>query len=398
MNSTIICDNVSKRFSRDYLTDSLRDALVSPLKRLFGANQAGKGRQGYFWAIKDLSFKVSPGEVLGIIGPNGSGKSTTLKLLSRILRPDNGSIETRGRVGALIELAAGFHPDLSGRENVFLNASILGMPKDEIAKKYDEIVEFAELEEFMDTPVKWYSSGMYARLGFSVAAHIDPEILLVDEVLSVGDIGFQQKCEKKIQGIKEKGLSIVFVSHNMSAIGAVCDKVLVINKGKAVYAGNPDEAIGAYTDLVREQKHVFNSGMVLSQANVKGQNGGNSLIFEPGDKCTVELQFKSSENFKNMNIGINARRKGNPTKIFDTHYTALTGERIAMKRDQVLEIAFDLSLNLSHGMYIIEIVAWDQLKNCPILTQDIDNIIIKSTVKTDGVAFLNPAVKEISLS
>ena len=234
-------EKVSKRFRRDYSADSLRDSLLAPFRKLVGGSGNGStADEKAFWALKDVDFQVHPGEALGIIGPNGSGKSTTLKLLSRILRPDSGRIRVRGRVGALIELGAGFNPDLSGRENVFLNASILGMTRGGIEKKFDQIVEFAELADFMDMPVKWYSSGMFARLGFSVAVHTEPQVLLVDEVLSVGDVGFQRRCFDKMMEFKSRtDTGIVFVSHNMNAVATLCDRVLLLDKGKVKGVGSP---------------------------------------------------------------------------------------------------------------------------------------------------------------
>ncbi len=186
-DTAIEFNGIWKKFAMGEKFDSLRDLIPSLAKLLFSRNYRGELQKREFWALKDVSFQVRRGEALGIIGPNGSGKSTALKLLSGILKPDKGSLQLRGRLGALIELGAGFHPDLTGRENIYLNGAILGMKKSEIDKKFDEIVEFSELRDFLDTPVKRYSTGMYARLGFSVAAHVDPDVLLVDEVLSVGD-------------------------------------------------------------------------------------------------------------------------------------------------------------------------------------------------------------------
>lgn len=411
MEPTIIFDNVSKKFSKGYVSDSLRDAIAAPIKSLFSRNgnlfhrllrpvrqvRQAKQEKNEFWALQNINFDVKPGEALGIIGPNGSGKSTTLKLLARILRPDKGKIEVKGRIGALIELGAGFHTDLTGRENVFLNASILGMSKGEIEKKYDEIVDFAELRDFMDTPVKWYSSGMHARLGFAVAAHTDPQVLLVDEVLSVGDIGFQQKCEKKIRGFKEKRLSIVFVSHNMSAISAVCDKVLVLNKGKAIFSGSHQEAIDIYTGILRTRPEIQNSKITLIESNINDGNGNRKITFESGERCFVSVSFKATDELENINIGIRIRKKENLEVVFGCHYTALTGGRISLNKGQEIRITFELALNLARGVYSLETVAWDQLRNNPLLVKEIDALIIRDIVKTDGIAFLNPVIADFSI-
>ena len=244
MKPTIIFDHVSKKFSRSYTSDSLRDALTKPFKIFLGKERNNPNKENKeFWALKDVNFEVKPGEALGIIGHNGSGKTTTLKLLSRILRPNGGRIVVQGRVGALIELTAGFNPDLTGRENVFLNATILGMSQNEIQKKYNEIVGFAELQEFMDTPVKWYSTGMLARLGFSVAVHTNPDVLIVDEVLSVGDVGFQRKCFDMMKSYKARGITIVFVSHNLQAVTSLCDRVILLSKGTVNCEGVPEDVI-----------------------------------------------------------------------------------------------------------------------------------------------------------
>jgi lipopolysaccharide transport system ATP-binding protein len=188
-------------------------------------------REKEFWAVKDVSFQLKYGEAIGIIGPNGAGKTTILKLLSGILLPTKGTYKVNGRISALIEVGAGFHPDLTGKENIFLNGAILGMTREQINKKYEAIVEFSELAEFIDTPVKRYSSGMYARLGFSVAAHVDPQILLIDEVLSVGDISFQQKCLNKMQEIIINGTTIIFISHNIPAVIKLCPKTILLDRG-----------------------------------------------------------------------------------------------------------------------------------------------------------------------
>ncbi len=204
-----------------------------------------------FWALREVSFEVAPGEVTGIIGRNGAGKSTLLKLLSRITEPTTGRIELNGRVGSLLEVGTGFHPELNGRENIYLNGAVLGMTRAEIKAKFDEIVAFAEVEKFLDTPVKRYSSGMYMRLAFSVAAHLDPEILLVDEVLAVGDAEFQKKCLNKMNEVSQHGRTILFVSHNMSAIQRLCSRAIVLEGGKVGFAGQASEAINRY--LQRDQ-------------------------------------------------------------------------------------------------------------------------------------------------
>src|SRR5882762_615863 len=204
--------NVWKKFRRGERYDSLRDLIPAATRRLLSREKSVQLTSREFWALHDVSFQLRRGEAIGIIGPNGSGKSTTLKLLSRILKPDTGSVQVHGRMGALIEVGAGFHPDLTGRENIYLNGTILGMKRAEIDRKFDAIVEFSGLADFIDTPVKRYSTGMYARLGFSVAAYVDPDVLIVDEVLSVGDIVFQNRCLEKMNEIIRSGATVIFVS------------------------------------------------------------------------------------------------------------------------------------------------------------------------------------------
>lgn len=207
-----------------------------------------------FWALQDINFSLDRGRVLGLIGRNGSGKSTLLKLLARITNPTRGSIEYYGRMGALLEVGTGFHPELTGRENIYLNGAILGMKKAEITSKFDEIVEFSEVIQFLDTPVKHYSSGMYVRLAFSVAAHLEPEILLLDEVLAVGDLAFQHKCLRKMHEVVKNGRTVIFVSHSMDAIRDLCDRVLVLDRGKMVTDAPAEEAIKIYEKLNEESK------------------------------------------------------------------------------------------------------------------------------------------------
>lgn len=213
-------------------------------------------RQGEFWAVNGVSFDLNKNETLGIIGLNGSGKSTILKMVNGIFMPDNGFIEINGRVGALIEIGAGFHPMLTGRENIYINGSILGMSKKEIDQKFDEIVDFSELREFMDTPVKFYSSGMFVRLGFAIAVYCNPEILLIDEILSVGDISFQNKAFKRLYSMKEKAKGIIYVGHNMQHIRNMCDRIMVIDSGKKLFIGDTSEGIKFYQDFVGKKKII----------------------------------------------------------------------------------------------------------------------------------------------
>jgi lipopolysaccharide transport system ATP-binding protein len=232
------------------LRDTVTEALVSPFRRagrlLHGQTARAANLQQTIWAVKDISFEIRPGEVVGIIGRNGAGKSTLLKVLARITEPTTGFGELHGQVGSLLEVGTGFHPELTGRENIFLNGAILGMRRAEIKGKFDQIVAFAEVEKFIDTPVKQYSSGMYLRLAFAVAAHLEPEILLVDEVLAVGDASFQRKCLNKMQDVGQQGRTVLFVSHNMPAISRLCERTILLDDGRVLQDGPSPQVVGAY--------------------------------------------------------------------------------------------------------------------------------------------------------
>jgi lipopolysaccharide transport system ATP-binding protein len=288
---------------RDAITNSVR----SLGQKLFPSQaESGKSSWEDFWALRDISFEVQQGEVLGIIGPNGAGKTTLLKLLSRITDPTCGRITLNGRVASLLEVGTGFHPELTGRENIFLNGAILGMHRAEIRAKFDEIVAFAEVEKFLDTPVKRYSSGMYMRLAFAVAAHLDPEIMLVDEVLAVGDAAFQRKCLGKMGEVASTGRTIFFVSHNMGAISKLCHRGIVLNRGQIVFQGDKVKAVECY------QKMALSLSSSVSLAERTDRRGSGKLrVTSVGlynentkeattsiacsDRIIVQLQYQCNE-------------------------------------------------------------------------------------------------------
>lgn len=262
MHPAIRVHNLSKHYKlgerqQGYKTlrESIVDAACAPFRR-FTTHRSPltTPKPSDFWALKDVSFEVQPGEVVGIIGRNGAGKSTLLKILSRITEPTSGKIELRGRVGSLLEVGTGFHPELTGRENVYMNGSILGMSQREIARKFDEIVAFAEIEDFLDTPVKRYSSGMYVRLAFAVAAHLEPEVLIVDEVLAVGDQAFQEKCMRKMDDVRRSGHTVLFVSHNMAAVQSLCSRAVNLDQGQVVFCGTVKAAVQAYHERIQVLK------------------------------------------------------------------------------------------------------------------------------------------------
>jgi len=302
---------------RDVITDkvkSLGKKIISP----WNLNQSSTYlATEEFWALKDISFKVKQGEVIGIIGRNGAGKSTLLKIISRITEPTKGRIRINGRVASLLEVGTGFHPELTGRENIFLNGAILGMGRIEIKKKFDEIVAFAEIEKFLDTPVKRYSSGMYVRLAFAVAAHLEPEILLVDEVLAVGDAQFQKKCLGKMGDVAREGRTVLFVSHNMAAVSSLCKKTFVLKSGKISFEGDVESGIDHYFDVADRAtgladlhnkksdlwKQPRNFSKLLSIETLDIDNKRQSL-FKMGGPVRIKIKFKIMEYKKGIELGI----------------------------------------------------------------------------------------------
>jgi len=307
--------DVSKRYRlRTARTLSLRHALPEMLK---GAARRLVGRAAPredFWALRDISFTVNTGEVLGIIGPNGAGKSTALKLLSHVTEPTTGTIDVHGKVAALIEIGAGFHPELSGRENIFLNAAILGLRRAEARRRFDDIVRFAELERFIDTPVKRYSSGMYARLGFAVAAHVDADVLLVDEVLSVGDANFQVKCFNRMHEIRRSGKTIVIVSHNLSNIKKYCDRALLLLCGQIATEGNVDHVVAEYhRHLRRLNEHsgrldAAGSGSLrITAAHLVNADGQPCSEFQTGEQAGLLLDYDAAEPIGQAIFGVSIR-------------------------------------------------------------------------------------------
>ncbi|HKD01372.1 MAG TPA: ABC transporter ATP-binding protein [Terriglobales bacterium] len=271
----------------------LERAATAPLRAFNGSSgESGAAKEGRFWALRDITFDVPEGEVVGIIGRNGAGKSTLLKVISRITDPTEGFIKVRGRMASLLEVGTGFHPELTGRENIFLNGAILGMRKAEIVSKFDEIVEFAEVEKFLDTPVKHYSSGMYVRLAFAVAAHLNPEILIVDEVLAVGDVAFQKKCLGKMNEVSRGGRTVLFVSHNMAAVENLCRRGVVLERGKLVFDGPAKDAVHRYLNSLAGAQNADGHIVDLSGASDRRSMAGKYLekieFYTEGDRPLIE--------------------------------------------------------------------------------------------------------------
>ena len=268
-----------------------------------------------FWALKDISFEIEQGEVIGIIGRNGAGKSTLLKILSRITEPTSGRIHIKGRVASLLEVGTGFHPELTGRENIFLNGAILGMSKVEIKRKFDEIVAFSEIEKFLDTPVKRYSSGMYVRLAFAVAAHLEPEILIVDEVLAVGDVAFQKKCLGRMQDVSKRGRTVIFVSHNMGIILHLCNQVLLLSEGQIKHQGDARQGVETYlrpeneqlqfVDLNAAERELYVRGRArLTKASPDRSSGLDSWQFYYQSPIAFQIDFTVNSTIESFCFGI----------------------------------------------------------------------------------------------
>jgi lipopolysaccharide transport system ATP-binding protein len=319
----------------DSFREALTGAFLAPWRRMreLRGTQAGLDD---FWALRDISFDVQPGQVLGIIGRNGAGKSTLLKILARIVEPTEGSVTLRGRVASLLEVGTGFHPELSGRENIYLNGSILGMKKREIDRQFDAIVDFAEVERFLDTPVKRYSSGMYVRLAFAVAAHLDPEILIVDEVLAVGDAEFQKKCLGKLKDVSNHaGRTVLFVSHNLAAIRTLCTHGVLLRSGRVALVGSAEECCGAYVKAttlsesgsVVKFKRPPSAPLWIESASVCGD--GEPASFVPmGADLTLSVDFAALDPIRHPRIGyviqsasgerlINSNNRHQPSPSFD---------------------------------------------------------------------------------
>jgi len=303
------------------LRESMKDALQAPFRRaaklLKGQATGAAELDDVIWALRDISFEVHRGDVVGIIGRNGAGKSTLLKILSRITDPTEGFAEIAGRVGCLLEVGTGFHPELTGRENVFLNGSILGMTKREIERKFDEIVSFAEVDRFLDTPVKHYSSGMHVRLAFAVAAHLEPEILLIDEVLSVGDVGFQKKCLGKMDSIAGEGRTVLFVSHNLGAIANLCRSAMWIDEGRIAARGSADETIKSYLESMSGDGAADAAGAWRregsGEARVKriqmlDTSGAPCDMFKMGDSVAVEFDVDFQRPFSEVDVAVEVKR------------------------------------------------------------------------------------------
>ena len=374
--SSIKLDGVSKKFRRVNINRNYKTLKSLLLERLRGEKRQAAGKALMFEALKNVSLEIPGGQTWGVIGRNGSGKSTLLKLIAGIYRPDSGRMEVNGRVSALIELGAGFHPDFSGRENIFINASILGMPKKKIEEKFDEIVRFAELEDFIDNPVRTYSSGMFMRLGFSVAIHVDPDVLLVDEVLAVGDQSFGLKCKEKMDNFKKAGKTILLVTHDLGEVERWCDGAVWLEKGEVRMIGKPNRVIDSYLTTVAEEDNKGRledrereSGergkdqtnrwgtreVEITGVALRGPDGERRHVYQTGDPMTVEIDYASSEPVAEpvFGIGIN-KQDGSLCYGVNTHIEGIRIDRI--EGPGRVSLRFD-RLDLLDGSYTLSVAA-----------------------------------------
>lgn len=347
-------DRVFKKFSRGEHHDSLRDLIPSLTKNAFKKKDQSQLGSREFWALNDVSYEIRRGESVAIIGHNGAGKSTMLKHLSGVLQPTSGSLKVNGRLAAMIEVGAGFHGDLTGRENVFLNGVIMGMSRAEIRRKFDEIVDFSGLEAFIDTPVKRYSSGMYARLGFAVAAHIDPEILVIDEVLSVGDATFQAKGLAKMKSILKSGATVIFVSHNLQAVADLCSRSLLMERGRLVHDGSTSAVIQSYMESLKaastrnDMDSVYVSGVEVTSP------GGKKLDFKSGEDATVAITVVARTQVHRLDCVLFI---GNEKlqDVFSTSAMRLNQQIVDLAAGQSVTYSFKLKLHLTSGRYYVGI-------------------------------------------
>ncbi len=359
-------DGVSKEFMLHHeRARSFQELALGLFRR---NNNVLRQKDEKFWALRDVSFTVKQGETVGLIGPNGAGKSTALKLMTRIIEPTTGQVEVNGQVGALLELGAGFHPDLTGRENVFMNGSILGLNRSQIQQKMDEIVTFAEMERFIDIPVKHYSSGMYVRLGFAVAVHTDPEVLLIDEVLAVGDQNFQHKCLERILEMKQQGVTICFVSHGLESVRRLCSHAIWLDDGTVQAAGDVGDTISAYlrhaaaeeeahgaATSVKDKQRWGTGDVEIASVSFLDVEGRERHVFKTGESWTVRLRYRAPRRIEKPVFGLAVYRNdgvhvGGPnTQFFGLDVPFIEGEGDVLYRVE--------SLPLMEGTYFLSVAA-----------------------------------------
>lgn len=391
-------ENVSKKFCRN-LKRSMFYGIKDLAKGMVGVEpDTTTLRKDEFWALKDINFELREGEILGIIGVNGSGKSTLLRVLTGIFPPDKGRIWMDGTVGGIIALGAGMHPHMTGRENIYLNGTVLGMSKEEIDNKFDDIVEFSEIGEFLDAPFSTYSSGMKVRLGFAVAVHCEPEILLIDEVLAVGDLSFRNKSMNKMMSYVSEAKSLIYISHNVEQIRNMCSKVLVLHEGDLVFSGNTDKAINYYTNLsneVRKNRKSKNDDIVIDSDFIKYlgvnyiQNGINVEKIKSGDELEILIKIKSVSGMLNVIASVNIAEIGSYNVILSDISNDFKSNKTYEidSNDNTIKLKYN-NFNLKPGLYSIGVVLKDSVTHKIYLRErelDILHIVSDNTLQRGAV-------------
>lgn len=406
----IVATNISKRYRigltedpRKTLANTLLTAIKSPVenwRRLRQLTNFGNGENSddIIWALKDVSFSVEPGEVVGVIGRNGAGKSTLLKVISRITHPTHGRLELRGQVSSLLEVGTGFHPELTGRENVFLNGTILGMRRKEIEQKFDEIVDFSGVEKFIDTPIKRYSTGMRVRLAFSVAAHLEPEILLVDEVLAVGDALFQKKSLGKMKSVAQHGRTVLFVSHQMDAIRSLCPRTLLMADGRLADDGETNKVVDHYMKLANQESDaavwhgaaVFDSidrGMTLESICVHDHTGLTKSEFRDDENIHISISYRLDKSFKGLGVKMNIIDDLG-SNVLTTVDNLVLDETTTRGPGSYTSTCVIPAMTMNEGRYIVRV--WGRISTGPLLHKRDINYVTFSIFRTHNTV----AIKE----
>ena len=355
-DAPVVFDRVWKKFRRGQRHDSLRDLVPSAMRRL--ARRPGPEHVdtvSEFWALRDVSFEIPAGTALGIIGPNGAGKSTTLKLLTRILRPTEGSCRVKGRVGALIEVAAGFHPDLTGRENIYLQGAVMGMKRAEIAARISEIIDFAGVGDFIDTQVKRYSSGMNARLGFSIAAHLEPDVLVIDEVLSVGDMDFQQRCVARMQDFKRRGVTIVFVSHDLQAVSRLCDRALLLNHSVAAFGPTATVTEAYVRSSASADVSTSTASVQIVSATLNDPTGRPVTHAVPGQTLRLRVTYETRASLQDLHLGFLVHRSTDGLLVYDASIAQEAVGKAVFESGQRYDVDYFFKAHLTRGLYHVEL-------------------------------------------
>jgi len=380
-------EHVYKKFRKGEVFNSLRDLIPAMTGKMFRSADLSATDKRDFWALQDISFEVKQGEAFGIVGSNGAGKSTILKILSRIMKPTRGAMEVNGRLSALIEVAAGFHQDLTGRENIYLNGTILGMSRSEIGAKLDQIIAFSGIEEFIDTPVKRYSSGMYARLGFSVAAHVEPDVLIVDEVLSVGDYAFQNRCMERMKEVTRAGVAVLFVSHNLRSVSEFCDRCLLLERGQMAMIGPSEEVIAHYTGEWQTCRSQDDSLDVrIARVTVRDREGKERGSFDAGETARIDVDIFARCTRERLSVSLYVINSDG-LMVMDTSTERLGHEAFRLGAGETYRCTFEVDLNLVPGTFYVStlIYRYD-------VSKEYDRWARAATLFVSG----NPAVRGIA--